>query len=157
MRGVGSQASESELSNQVYVTVGWSHTLLPFSGKSNKLEVVVPRSGTVLSADVWTVPSASQADFGVLDRWYEYTTGSEQGAQGLKRGCADIVLLKRLEEEGAAGEGEGGAAAMAAAGRGADVLTAVNNYTPSPSTIRNSAFLLPWTEDTTVQFKGLAL
>ena len=56
LKSMKSQQTESELSEQVYVTVDWSHNLLPFSGKSNKLKAYVPNSGTLLTADCWCIP-----------------------------------------------------------------------------------------------------
>ncbi|QDZ23727.1 hypothetical protein A3770_11p62450 [Chloropicon primus] len=155
LKSMKSQQSESELSNQVYVVVGWSHNLLPFKGKSNKLRAVVPLSGTILSADCWCVPHYAMPSTSmstIVDKWLSYTTsgigGSTDGGEngnrstGLKKGSADIALLAKLEREAYAGK-RGGPPADAETGSGLAVLDASNNYTPPCECIERSEFLLP--------------
>ena len=134
----------------MYLVVGWSHALLPFSGKSQKLKAFVPTSRTVLTADCFCVPhyaSISSVTSTIVDNWFAYTTGvdselSARSSTGLKRGSADISLLAQLEKEAATttggiveGEGDGK--------RGVYELNIHNNYTPVGAIIQKSEFLFP--------------
>lgn len=112
LKSMKSQQTESELSEQVYVTVDWSHNLLPFSGKSNKLKAYVPNSGTLLTADCWCIPHCkwplprgwnlvcvcvwltdpslslnadalpSSSTGTIVDKWLSYTTSGIGGPAG---------------------------------------------------------------------------
>lgn len=146
LKSMKSQQSESELSEQVYVAIGWTHNLLPFSGKSSKLKPIIPRSGTVLTCDLWCVPHYAVPITNVatmVDKWLSFTTLGSQAEEwtakatnGLKRGSAPIGLLAALEAQGSQGSEAEDAMAEAA------VLDASNNFTPPPDLIRRSDFLL---------------
>lgn len=45
--------------DDVWLTVAWSTDVLPLSQRSQQIEVVVPKSGTALSADLWVHPAMS--------------------------------------------------------------------------------------------------
>ncbi|MDX2228638.1 MAG: substrate-binding domain-containing protein [Leptolyngbyaceae cyanobacterium bins.349] len=49
------------LLDDVWLTVAWSMDVLPLSQRSQQIGVVVPASGTALSADLWVFPSMGLA------------------------------------------------------------------------------------------------
>ena len=164
LKSMKSPISASSLGNQIYITIGWSHTLVPYSQKSNLLRAVVPRSGTLLSADCWCVPhyaSITSVSSTIVDEWFAYTTGvgnslAANNFLGLKRGSADLSLMTYLENANANANEHVDSQDLE--GRHClDAMDMSNNFTPHPLCIQRSEFLLPWNDQTIAQYKKLNL
>jgi hypothetical protein len=165
LKSMKSPVSLSSLGNQIYVTIGWSHTLVPYSQKSNFLKAVVPRSGTLLSADCWCVPhyaSITSVSSTLVDEWFAYTTGVGSSLPannflGLKRGSADISLMAHLIHQASDDDSSSSFGGENGSMHCLDAMDMSNNFTPHPWCIQRSEFLLPWKDQTLAQYKKLNL
>lgn len=81
-------------SGDVWAVVGWSQDLITIGERSRSMEVVAPRSGTSLFADVWAVPAHAQGGHmqqgpsPILPAWLEFGLMPSRVSQhsGLKTG-----------------------------------------------------------------------
>lgn len=79
----------------VWAVVGWSQELTLVGERSNATEVVVPRSGTALFADLWAVPKGASGGHmqsgpsPLLPSWMEFglSPARAAGLPGLKTGA----------------------------------------------------------------------
>jgi putative spermidine/putrescine transport system substrate-binding protein len=59
--------------DDVWLSVAWSTDVLPLSQRSRHIEVVIPRSGTALSADLWVQPQMGPAPLPpAATQWIDY-------------------------------------------------------------------------------------
>lgn len=79
-----------------WLAVGWSNELLPLQERYEEIEVVVPRSGTALWADLWVQPAslteiASQA--ALTQQWIDFCWQSKAaiGISLLSRGTSPAI------------------------------------------------------------------
>ena len=60
------------LLGDTWLAVGWSTDVLSIAQRSSNIRIVVPTSGTALSADLWVRPAASNADASLLQEWINF-------------------------------------------------------------------------------------
>jgi len=61
------------LLNDVWLTVAWSTDVLSLSQRSQQIEVVVPKSGTALFADLWVHPAMNAAPLSAAaNQWIDF-------------------------------------------------------------------------------------
>ncbi len=70
------------LLDDVWLSVAWSMDALPLSQRSRQIEVVIPRSGTALSADLWVHPAMGTATLPTTaNRWIDFCWQREPALQ----------------------------------------------------------------------------
>ncbi|HEY9618002.1 MAG TPA: extracellular solute-binding protein [Microcoleaceae cyanobacterium] len=61
------------LLDDIWVAVGWSQDILPWTKRGQKIAAIVPRSGTALWADLWVRPASSpQASVSNAATWINF-------------------------------------------------------------------------------------
>lgn len=130
--------------HDVWAVVGSSTDLSPLASRSFDVSVTAPASGTVLWADLWTVPahatggSRMQGPSPLLPAWLEFglMPSRVQHSRGLQQGAAPLQLPESLTTS------EG----MHAATDDVDELLA--GTMPDAQTLMRSEFLLPLDQET---------
>ena len=131
--------------HDVWAVVGSSTDLSPLASRSFDVSVTAPSSGTVLWADLWTVPahatggSRMQGPSPLLPAWLEFglMPSRVQHSRGLQQGAAPLQLPERvttMSEE------------MQAGTDAVDEL--VPDALPDAQTLICSEFLLPLDQET---------
>ena len=124
------------------VAVGWSTEILPILKRYRQIAVVAPKSGTVLTADVWVRPatapnlegdSANRAD--LLQRWITFFWDQTIATQlSLLSYAASPIFLNTSPAE-------------------IPVSLADNPLIPPASVLENSEFLLPLSNAAVEQYR----
>ncbi len=130
------------LLGDTWVAVGWSTDIVPLLQQNQPIAVVIPPSGTLLSADLWVHPTRSTAvkasDPTLLDRWINFCWQPETVQQLSLLGTAPSPLWQP--------------------GQGANLEEAERHnpglLTPE-SILQRSDFLEPLTEATVEQYRSL--
>uniref|UniRef100_A0A7S0RPJ7 Uncharacterized protein n=1 Tax=Chlamydomonas leiostraca TaxID=1034604 RepID=A0A7S0RPJ7_9CHLO len=139
----------------VWAVVGWSQELTLVGERSNAMEVIVPRSGTSLFADLWAVPAHAHGGHlqrgpsPLLPSWLEFGLAPARVASlpGLKTGASPI-LLPDAPLTTPTGR------ATAAPSMQPGVLNHDGGYMPAdPACLRASEFLLPLDADTVALYR----
>jgi len=129
--------------HDVWAVVGSSTDLSPLASRSFDVSVTAPSSGTVLWADLWTVPahatggSRMQGPSPLLSAWLEFglMPSRVQHSRGLQQGAAPLELPGDVASE------EMKVGTDADDGLVADVM-------PHAQTLIRSEFLLPLDKET---------
>lgn len=131
--------------HDVWAVVGSSTDLAPLATRSFDVSVTAPSSGTVLWADLWTVPahatggSRMQGPSPLLSAWLEFglMPSRVQHSRGLQQGAAPLEL-----PESVSSKSEG-----VQAGTNADDELD-GGMMPDAQTLMRSEFLLPLDQET---------
>jgi putative spermidine/putrescine transport system substrate-binding protein len=67
---------QSLLVGDVWLAVGWSDDILPLTERGQKIEMVIPSSGTSFWSDAWVKP-AKTAKNSLADKWIDFCWGTE--------------------------------------------------------------------------------
>lgn len=126
------------------LAVGWSMDMVPLLKKNPRIGAVVPRSGTILTSDLWVLPAAPQATStdittvgSLIDTWVQYYWRSEVATR--------LTLLGT------------GASPMLVSDRAALPSALQNNafVLPDAAILERSEFLEPLTEATAETYRRL--
>ena len=134
--------------NDVWAVVGSSTDLIPLATRSADISVTAPASGTVLWADLWTVPahatggSQMQGPSPLLPAWFEFglMPSRAQHSRGLQLGATPLQLPGKSDLALASEDG---------------VQDLVGDMMPHSRTLLRSEFLLPLDEETTGMYNQL--
>ena len=138
--------------HDVWAVVGSSTDLAPLAARSADVSVAAPSSGTVLWADLWTVPmhatggSRMQGPSPLLPAWLEFGLMPSRVQQGraLQQGATPLQLPGTVTSSS-----EG----MQAGTHAVDELIA--DRLPNAQTLAHSEFLLPQDQETIQMYNNL--
>jgi len=125
--------------DDVWLSVAWSTDVLPLSQRSRQIEVVVPRSGTALFADVWVHPAMKSSPLATAaSEWINFCWQPNPATQlSLATWAVSPTLIGTPIEQLPAGFQEHPA------------------LLPDAATFQQSEFLLPIAETTAQQYQDL--
>ncbi|MBW4627117.1 MAG: extracellular solute-binding protein [Brasilonema octagenarum HA4186-MV1] len=126
---------EPLLIGDTWLAVGWSSDVVSMIGRYPQLEVVVPQSGTALSADVWVTP-ADQGKQSFLYQWIDFCLNPDVAEK--------ISLLTKTNSP------------IPTKITAADFQEPLRSLLPmKPEVFEKSEFLLPFSQLVTDQYESL--
>lgn len=139
--------------HDVWAVVGSSTDLAPLAARSADVSVIAPASGTVLWADLWTVPahatggSRMQGPSPLLSAWLEFglMPSRVQHGRALQQGATPLQLPGTEAVETLEG--------MQAGTNAVDELVA--GRLPDAQTLTRSEFLLPQDQETIQMYNSV--
>lgn len=139
--------------HDVWAVVGSSTDLAPLAARSADVSVTAPASGTVLWADLWTVPahatggSRMQGPSPLLSAWLEFglMPSRVQHGRALQQGATPLQLPGTVAEETLEG--------MQAGTNAVDELVA--GRLPDAQSLTRSEFLLPQDQETIQMYNSV--
>jgi putative spermidine/putrescine transport system substrate-binding protein len=126
-----------------WLAVGWSSDLLPLQKRYSNLEVIIPKSGTSLWADIWVKPSqinnqGSTNDLSFWQKWIDFCWQPRSASEiSLFTSAASPILFKMSDRD------------LPKDIRDNKLLL------PDPEIIKKSEFLLPLSPETSKQYESL--
>ena len=139
--------------HDVWAVVGSSTDLAPLAARSADVSVAAPSSGTVLWADLWTVPkhatggSRMQGPSPLLPAWLEFglMPSRVQHGRALQQGATPLQLPDTVTSSSSEG--------MEAGTNAVNELTA--GRLPNAQTLECSEFLLPQDQESIRMYNSL--
>lgn len=161
-------------SGDVWVAVGWTNDVIPAAKRMSNVAVVVPKSGTSLWADLWSIPATSsipsdkvggrvRGPSPLIHQWFDFCLQPARATpfeQGVFPGASPLFLPDNMldntdKNDSIQGESTNAIETTPVKKRGPQFDTNLVAGMPPANILQKSEFLEPLSDETLLEYKWL--